>query len=36
MEERDGRYLLTQTPVRQYEALRDTANAVTLTGAEVN
>lgn len=34
LEKRDGKYALTQTPIEQYEGLRDKA-AVTLTGAEV-
>ncbi|MDE7243462.1 MAG: GH32 C-terminal domain-containing protein, partial [Oscillospiraceae bacterium] len=32
LEMQDGKYVLTQTPIEQYETLRDTANAVTLTG----
>lgn len=34
LEKRDGKYMLTQTPIQQYETLRDAQNAVTLTGVE--
>lgn len=34
LEKRNGRYLLTQTPIEQYETLRDTGNAVTLTSVK--
>jgi sucrose-6-phosphate hydrolase SacC (GH32 family) len=32
----NGKYLLRQTPLTEYEALRDTENAVTLTAQAVN
>lgn len=35
LEKQNGSYVLTQTPIKQYETLRDTKNAITLTGEEV-
>ncbi|MDE7273624.1 MAG: glycoside hydrolase family 32 protein [Lachnospiraceae bacterium] len=34
LENRDGKYMLTQTPVQQYETLRDYGKAVTLSGVD--
>lgn len=34
LEKQGNKYVLTQTPIEQYETLRDTKNAITLTGVE--
>jgi len=35
LEKQNGKYVLTQTPIEQYETLRDTKNAITMTDVEV-